>query len=309
MELIAWISGWYVYISSAKAFYQNKPIMPNPQLSLAVCHTDWYTYIRPICRRSCCRDMLTSTFIHVPGIGYTTERKIWDMGVRDWDSYVSSHPTLCLPEGRKSLILPVIEESITELGRGNDSYFARKLPSKEHWRAIERFGGKGDIAYLDIETTGCSYNDDITVIGYYDGYEMRSFVKGINMDDFPSAIAGAKMLVTFFGSGFDLPYIRRRFPRLRLEQLHVDLCFLLRRIGLTGGLKHIEDAVGICRAPEAEGLDGMDAVRMWEEYRRGSHEALDLLLLYNREDVMNMEKLLTLGCAEMLKRTNSPDNV
>lgn len=245
--------------------------------------------------------MLTSTFIHVPGVGYATEKKIWEMGARNWEQYIDCHNDLGLSQGRKSLILPIVEQSIVELERGNDLYFADMLPSKDHWRALNQFGARGEIAYLDIETTGCGYEDDITVIGYYDGFEMKSFVKGINMDEFPSAISGARMLVTFFGSGFDLPFIRRRFPQLKLNQLHVDLCFLFRKIGQTGGLKHIERTLGICRIPETNGLDGMDAVRMWDEYKRGDDSALELLLLYNKEDVINMETLLTYGCAEMKK--------
>jgi uncharacterized protein YprB with RNaseH-like and TPR domain len=110
------------------------------------------------------------------------------------------------------------------------------------------------------------------------------------------------MLVTFFGTGFDLPFIRRSFPYLKLGHLHVDLCYLLRRLGLRGGLKRIEIELGVERTPETDGLSGFDAVRLWSEYRRGSKDALDLLLLYNREDVINMKALLRHGCAEMLKR-------
>jgi len=84
----------------------------------------------------------------------------------------------------------------------------------------------------------------------------------------------------------------------------VDLCYLLRRLGLTGGLKHVERQLGISRRPEVKGLDGLDATRLWREYRRGSREALDLLLTYNKEDVVNMEALLAYGCAEMARRLN-----
>lgn len=244
--------------------------------------------------------MLTSTFIHVPGIGYTTERKIWDLGASTWEQYVEMQSQLALPEGKKSIILPRVEESIVKLEARDYAYFAEALPAKEHWRALGQFGNK--LAYLDIETTGCSWDDQITVIGIYDGSEMRSFVRGINLDDFPQAISEFNMLVTFFGSGFDLPVIRRSFPGLTLNQLHVDLCHLMRRLGFSGGLKHIEIEMGINRRPETDGLSGMDAVRLWHEYRRGSSEALDLLLLYNKEDVMNMEYLLGRACADIKER-------
>ena len=246
------------------------------------------------------RGMLTSTFIHVPGIGYVTERNIWEMGALTWAHFLDLHPKLSLSRAKKALILPRVQESISRLAAGDHAFFARTLPAKEHWRSVGEFGS--EIAYLDIETTGCGLYDQITVIGLYDGRDMRAFVRDVNLREFPAAVSKFKILVTFFGSAFDLPFIRRAFPNLRLDQLHVDLCFLLRRLGLTGGLKRIEDQLGIARRPEVDGLNGFDAVRLWNEYRRGSDEALELLLLYNEEDVMNMEDLLAYGCAELAKK-------
>ncbi len=243
--------------------------------------------------------MLNSTYIHVPGIGYSTERKIWEMGALTWAQYIELHAELKLAEAKKALILPRIEESIERLDAGDHAYFAKVLPSKDHWRAVSEFGD--GVGYLDIETTGCNWNDHITVIGLYDGCEMQFFIHGQNLDDFPAVISKYKMLVTFFGSGFDLPFIRRTFPGLALDGLHVDLCHLLRRLGHTGGLKHIEIELGINRGAETLGLGGMDAVRLWHEYRRGSEEALELLLMYNKEDVVNMKDLLYYGCVEMAK--------
>ena len=241
--------------------------------------------------------MLTSTFIHVQGIGYTTERRIWDLGALTWERFLEMRPELKISEGKKALIHDTVDESVLRLSDGDYAYFADVIPSKDHWRALSEFGG--DLAYLDIETTGCGYDDQITVIGLYDGYDMQSFIQGINMDEFPEALSRFKMLVTFFGSGFDIPMIRRAFPDLRVDQLHVDLCFLLKRVGLSGGLKKIEHQMGINRRPETEGLDGFDAVRLWNAYRTGSQEALDLLLTYNKDDVMNMEPLLRHGVREI----------
>ena len=131
-------------------------------------------------------------------------------------------------------------------------------------------------------------------------------IRGIHLDDFPAAVSRFKMLVTFCGSAFDLPFIRRSFTGLHLDQLHVDLCFLLKRLGFSGGLKQIEGRLGIRRRPETVGLDGYDAVRLWNAHLRGSDEALDLLLAYNEEDVMNMETLLAHGCAELAKKQEIP---
>lgn len=243
--------------------------------------------------------MLTATFIHAPGVGYATEQKIWEQGILSWNEYIKLHETISIPENKKPFILSTVQNSIEALNANNHLYFANQLPSKEHWRAFSHFGKKGSIAYLDIETTGCGYYDDITVIGYYNGYDMKSYVKGINMNEFPYNISEAAMLVTFFGSGFDLPFLRRRFPSLKLNQLHIDLCFLMKRIGLTGGLKHIESILNIPRTPETDGLNGMDAVRLWREFQNGNDDALNLLLHYNKEDVINMELLLNFGIKKM----------
>jgi uncharacterized protein YprB with RNaseH-like and TPR domain len=74
--------------------------------------------------------------------------------------------------------------------------------------------------------------------------------------------------------------------------LHLDLRFLLARLGFKGGLKKIEPRFGIRRPPAVKHLDGFDAVLLWERYQRGDRTALDLLLEYNREDVANLETLM-----------------
>jgi uncharacterized protein YprB with RNaseH-like and TPR domain len=39
-------------------------------------------------------------------------------------------------------------------------------------------------------------------------------------------------------------------------------------------------------------MDGYMAVLLWQRYQRGEKGALDLLLTYNREDVVNLEVLM-----------------
>jgi hypothetical protein len=249
--------------------------------------------------------MLKSTFIHVPGVGYVTERSIWENGAIDWQQYLERSDEINISAGKKALIQPIVEESIQRLADGDHRWFAGALPAKEHWRALSEFGDA--VGYLDIETSGCNSWDHITVIGLFDGYDIRQFICGRNMDEFPEAVSQCKMLVTFFGTGFDLPFIRRTFPNLTLDQLHIDLCHMFRRIGLTGGLKRIEHSLGISRCPEADGLDGLDAVRLWNAYRHGSEQALDTLLVYNKEDVVNMKTLLEYGCKRL--KSTLPDAI
>jgi uncharacterized protein YprB with RNaseH-like and TPR domain len=98
--------------------------------------------------------------------------------------------------------------------------------------------------------------------------------------------------VTFFGAGFDLPMIKKRWSFLEIDQIHLDLCPTMRKLGIQGGLKKIEKQLGLQRDEEAEGLNGLDAIRLWRQYeRRGDVGALEKLIKYNREDVVNLERL------------------
>jgi hypothetical protein len=72
----------------------------------------------------------------------------------------------------------------------------------------------------------------------------------------------------------------------------VDLRFLMTRLGFKGGLKRIEPHFGIRRPKAVNGMDGYMAVLLWQRHQRGDKGALDLLLSYNREDVVNLEVLM-----------------
>ena len=51
------------------------------------------------------------------------------------------------------------------------------------------------------------------------------------------------LVVTFNGTSFDLPFIRRAFPNISLPAVHIDLRFVMRRLGYRGGLKKIEKEI------------------------------------------------------------------
>jgi uncharacterized protein YprB with RNaseH-like and TPR domain len=59
---------------------------------------------------------------------------------------------------------------------------------------------------------------------------------------------------------------------------------------LKGGLKAVERRLGIER--QLTNVDGYMAVQLWWEYvNTGNPDALDILLAYNREDVLNLHVL------------------
>src|SRR5207249_1884962 len=99
-----------------------------------------------------------------------------------------------------------------------------------------------------LETTaGPPTADAVTVVGLYGNGRMTSLVQGESLTEhrLNQELANYDLVVTFFGSRFDLPYLRATFPGVVLDHPHLDLCFAARRLGLDGGLKHIEGRMGI----------------------------------------------------------------
>ena len=157
-------------------------------------------------------------------------------------------------------------------------------------------------AYLDIET---DRRGNICVIGIY--IEQKGFVQlygnDITTDNVETIISNAKTVVTFNGDGFDLPHIKKR---LNLDIMatanSIDLFKEKKKLGIKGGLKALEKMFGISR--KTEGMNGYDAIKLWESYTvYGRDEALNLLLEYNREDVLNLISLE--NCLANLKENNN----
>ncbi|MFH0878699.1 MAG: ribonuclease H-like domain-containing protein [Lentisphaerota bacterium] len=234
--------------------------------------------------------MLQNTFLHIQGIGETSERKIWNLGIHDWESYLAAHRAGRLAGRKIGALADDVEDSIRRYASGDWSSFDRGIPSQHKWRGYGDF--KDQTLYVDIETTGLMGDDIITVIGTYNGKDCRSFVKGQNLEEAVEEIERYPLVVTFNGAQFDMPIIRAHFPGHQFNHIHVDLRYPLKTLGFKGGLKKIEQSMGIARSERTTGLDGWDAVRLWHSYLEGSQDALDTLLEYNREDIKNLEPLM-----------------
>ncbi|MBI3356742.1 MAG: ribonuclease H-like domain-containing protein [Nitrospirae bacterium] len=247
--------------------------------------------------------MLTSTFVFLQGIGPATERRWWQEGLLDWRSFLTQPCVAGLSPDRKSWYDRELALAQSEFDAGHLHVFASRLQSRDHWRFYDTC--RSSTVYLDIETTGASPHDgEVTVVGLHRNGRTTSLVRGetLTADRLQAELDQCKLLVTFFGAGFDVPYLRATFPRLRLPKPHFDLCFAARRLGLRGGLKHIEQEVGIERDPALRGLDGWDAVQLWSQWHRGDRAALDLLLAYNAADTENLVPLAAFVYKEMMSR-------
>lgn len=235
--------------------------------------------------------MLQRTYVHIDGIGKGTEQALWRKGMTSWDEFIENGDALEMPVAKKERIYTAIEQSKKELAEKNHRYFVSTLPKSEHWRAFKDF--EDSVVYLDIETTGLSSSrDELTIVGMYDGHESKIFVKGDNLDDIVEELAKYKMIVSFNGLRFDVPFIQKKYPQIDFNHLHIDLMYVLRRIGLKGGLKNIEKLLGIGRSDDTCEMTGFDAVRLWRHYERGDDDALKTLVAYNREDIENLKTIM-----------------
>ena len=234
--------------------------------------------------------MIEQTFLHLPRVGETTEQGIWESGVNNWSDFLSADRVKRFSKQRKQSADDILKQSQRALSVGDSSFFL-SLPSTAHWRLWPSF--KDEALYVDIET---SWHGDITVLGVYDGYEVKQFVRGKNLSR--SAVEKhlkAKLFVTYNGASFDMPIIKRFFAGAIQPTPHFDAMHLARRLGYAGGLKRLEQSLGITRPEAIEGMSGQDALHLWDLYRAsGEAEYLERLLAYNEEDIVNLQKVARL---------------
>ena len=185
--------------------------------------------------------MLQNTFIHIQGIGAITEQRLWESGLRDWDAFIDDI-SIPLSGKRKYILKKDIEESRQHLYQNNPAYFSKCLPANQSWRFFPEF--RESTVYLDIETTGLDrYYNSITTIALYDGHEIKTYVQGQNLNDFIEDIQKYKVIVTYNGKSFDIPFIENYF-NIRLDHAHIDLRYILHSLGYLGGLKRMGKTAG-----------------------------------------------------------------
>ena len=152
-------------------------------------------------------------------------------------------------------------------------------------------------AYIDIETTGLSYYGcDLTVIGIGiergDKVEVAQLIEdGLYQGKLLQVLEGVDEIYSYNGSRFDLPFITARLGiDLKNRFQHTDLMYDCWKKDLKGGLKVVERILGIGR--KLQGVDGYIAVQLWWEYvNNNDKRALQTLLDYNKEDVVNLKAL------------------
>ncbi len=206
------------------------------------------------------------------------------------DEFIQSPPKF-ISAARYRSILEHLLISRKKLESGDARYFCRYLPSTEQWRIFKEY--KDSTAYIDIETTGLGgFENIITTVSLYDGENIRYYIHGKNLEEFVNDIMEYKVIVTYNGKTFDVPFIEHYFG-ISMDHAHLDLRYILRSLGYAGGLKSCERQLGIGRTGCLGDLDGYFAVLLWHDYQNnGNEKSLETLLAYNIQDVLSLEHLM-----------------
>src|SRR2546426_536691 len=109
------------------------------------------------------RRMIRETFVHIAGVGYRIEERIWRSGIRTWDDFSAAPRPPRIGQRLARRIEDEVERSAEALRSGRHRYFARKLPSRDQWRAFDAFrrhvGFFGGLKSIEAEM-GISRSDE-----------------------------------------------------------------------------------------------------------------------------------------------------
>jgi uncharacterized protein YprB with RNaseH-like and TPR domain len=237
--------------------------------------------------------MLRRTFQHIPGVGPFREKDLWAQGIRTWDDFPAAGTgAAAISKKTDNVAREYIAKAREALERKDLRTLAQLIPSREHWRLYPLFAE--DAVFFDIETDG-RQDQAPTVVSLFDSAGLHVFILGRNMDALPEAMAARRLWVSFNGTCFDAPVLRDYFGESRFPapEAHIDLRFVTKRLGMGGGLKDIEDSLGVGRPPHLKGVNGWDAVLLWRAYKaRADLEALRFLVEYNLYDAFQLRTLM-----------------
>ncbi len=230
---------------------------------------------------------------------------MWKKGIRSWDDADRFEKRFDVLSARiKQRLEDYIPKSRQAIKNGDAGFFQRLSDLGEAWRVFPEFAD--ECVYLDIETTGLStVFDSVTLVGLYDGRRYNVYIQGQNLDELEKTLKKYSVVVTFNGAGFDLRFLRSAFPGITLPPVHIDLRWVCRRLGFTGGLKEIEKSFGLHRNASVADITGFDATVLWAKYLRGEKSALDKLIEYNTADVVHLKAMMEICYDSLSQQTAS----
>ncbi len=178
-------------------------------------------------------------------------------------------------------------------------FFTERLPSRELFRIALEYPER--TLFLDIESTGLSHvYDRLTMVGWRYQGAFGAVVGGELSPELRDALDDALVLVTFNGILFDVPFLAYKFDGLVFPPCHVDLRFLVRRAGYSGGQKKVEEEMGFERGESLAGTRGGDAPLLWYDFLDGDMGALRHLVEYNHADVEGLASIFDRVAGEIV---------
>jgi uncharacterized protein len=230
--------------------------------------------------------LIDECFIHLDGIGEKTSEKLKELGFINWQQCMDNSDSLPFNGKKRDKFIQKVQDSQRAVEESDIDYLVNSYPVKEHWRILAEFFHEA--TWFDIETTGITwYNNHTTVISAYRDGELLDFRFGENLDDFLELVDRSRLLVSFNGSGYDIPFLEQTYHIPSLNCPHVDLRWMSYHRGYRGGLKSIEKSVGIERPGEVSGVDGLEAIDLFYRWQDGDKEAGWKLMVYCRADVIS----------------------
>ncbi|MGX5679975.1 ribonuclease H-like domain-containing protein [Schumannella luteola] len=240
------------------------------------------------------RTAYTSRYLlAVPGVGPGVESRLRAEGVTDWRRL--SENLHLVPRSARGRAQDHIDLLLAALADEDINALAGWLPRPQWWRLAMSFPSR--VLAVDIETTGLSpHYHRLTLIGWgtstrYSALTAPQFLGG--PEPFLTALAESKMLLSFNGVRFDVPFLNATLGGLPWPQAHVDLRHVVRGAGLQGGQKKLEVELGVVRPVGLQEMSGEVAPGLWYQYERGDLGALSKLIEYNYADVAGLFQVLS----------------
>jgi uncharacterized protein YprB with RNaseH-like and TPR domain len=183
----------------------------------------------------------------------------------------------------------------------------------DHWCPEPRMAAESgpvtvdDVAFLDLETTGLSnsplflvglmtWEDDGLVVDQYFARDLNEEAAAIAL--FRDAVAGKRLLVTFNGRSFDVPYVRSRAAYTGvpcpLELVHLDLIRDCRRRWRAelGNCRLQTLERHVCGRDREDDLPGSEVPDAYYAFlRTGNAADVGRILLHNALDLLTLADL------------------
>jgi len=244
---------------------------------------------------------IEQSLLHLPHIGPARAARLAQAGCDTWSKLAVANDPLGLGSARWGEVAAEVRRNLASLAADDPRPLTHALPTREHWRVLAHWFEQA--SFFDIETSGLEPESEVTLVVCLHRGTLYLFLKDENLDEFLDLLQEVKLLVSFNGTGFDVPRIEDRFHIPEIPCAHVDLRWICHHRGWHGGLKLIERQLGLQRPRDLQGIGGEQAVYLWQVWHEKRNAAARRTLeRYCAADVVSLqllaaELITTHGCA------------